>query len=333
VTDSFWRDPPWRGGKGGYRMALHPIEAKDWLPDRIDEDERDRKLALLGTATSSVFAALDDSLAGQQKILAEVQRVAGMAEPTRSVAPTDSVQVGAPYRTPSATCQDRRGDAEIDRTGGSNASVGASPDRLVGNPFDCGASANNATLVPIVRASLLVPDDLCLMEELDGRYRLTAACVCAPSYWRLAEKIGRTLDGIHAPVPTLNAKLAPSMQQFFARLSNDAVFERRNWLIHTNAELYQPVSDIWRRIQPHEVAALVVRTERQTLKRLDATRIVFTIRVTCHPLGEIAEHREAARDLLVALRALDQAERAAKGYDFFAAAVIDYLSRIARTHS
>jgi Protein of unknown function (DUF3445) len=269
VTDSFWRDPPWRGGKGGYRMGLRPIAANDWLTERIDDSERDRKLALLRNPSSGVFAATDNSLAGQNKILDEVSRVIG-----------------------------------------------------------CDVGKHDEASAPLVRASLLVPDDLCLMEEQDGIYRLTAACVCAPSYWRLAEKIGRTLDGIHAPVPTLNDKLAPSMQQFFARLPTHAVFERRNWLLHTDGALYQPVSDAWHRIDANEVATLIVRSERQTLKRLDATTVVFTIRVTCHPLGEIAGHREAARDLRNALHALDAPERAAKGFDYFAPVVLDYLSNI-----
>ena len=269
MTDPFWDDPPWRGGKGGYRMGLRPIESNEWLPERIDAAEHERKHGLLQDSSSGVFAAIDGSLPGQLKILDAVSRAIG--------------------------CDTR----ELD-----------------------------TALPPIVQGALLVPDDLCLMEQIDDTYRLTAACVCAPSYWRLVEKIGRTLDGIHAPVPTLNEKLATSMRQFFARLPDDAVFERRNWLVHTDAELYQPMSDAWHRIGSDEVATLIVRSERQTLRRLDATTIVFTIRVTCHRLGEIADHRKAARDLRTALNGLDVAERAAKGFDYFAPAVIDYLSHI-----
>jgi hypothetical protein len=270
VTDSFWRDPPWRGGKGGYRMGLRPIEQSAWLPERIDAAEYRRKRALLEDPSSGVHAAIDGSLPGQGKILDAVRRATGSE-----------------------------------------------------------TSACDSAFPPIVQAALLVPDDLCLMEHPDEAYRLTAACVCAPSYWRLAEKIGRSLDGIHAPVPTLNEKLATSMQQFFVRLPDAAVFERRNWLVHTDPALYQPVSDKWHRIGPDEVPTLSVRSERQTLKRLDATTIVFTIRVSCHRLGEIEAHPVAARDLRTALCALDDAERAAKGFEYFAPAVIDYLSRIA----
>src|SRR5262245_38223608 len=214
VTDSFWRDPPWRGGKGGYRMGLRPIDSAEWLPDRIDETEYLRKRTLLADPTSGVFAALDDSLSGQQKILDEVRFAcaAALGRSTR-VADIDSAHTK------------RRDDSNLKRPPSSVMVPGPGVDGLL----DCHVNERDAVSAPIVRASLLVPDDLCLMEERNGLYRLTAACVCAPSYWRLADKIGRALDGIHAPVPTLNEKLAPSMRQFFARLPDGAVFERRNW--------------------------------------------------------------------------------------------------------
>jgi dimethylamine monooxygenase subunit A len=268
MTDSFWRDPPWRGGKSGYRMGLRPIDRAAWLPDRIDDAESARKRGLLDDPASGVFAELDGSRVGQQKVFDAVSQALG------------------------------------------------------------GAPSTSADTSPLVMASLRVPDDLCLMERDDDAYRLTAACVCAPSYWRLAEKIGRPLDGIHGPVPTLNDKLAASMAQFFTRLPQGAIFERRNWLMHTNPALYQPHSEAWHDVTSDTVERLVVRSERQTLHRLDADTVMFTIRVTCHPLTEIVGHPEAARDLLTAIHGLDAAERSAKGYRYFAPAVSDYLRSV-----
>ncbi len=274
MTDSFWRDPPWRGGKGGYRMALRPIEPDCWLPERITDAELARKQQLLTEPTALVFAALDESHEGQLRIL-------------------DAVNEALNDSGASRTCSD--------------------------------ATRSSHREVPLVAASLLVPDDLCLMERDDESYRLTAACVCSPSYWSLAEKIGRTLEGIHAPVPTLNAKLGAPMRQFFARLPNGAIFERRNWLIHTDPEPFQPRSETWHPVMPEDIDSLVVRSERQTLRRLDAHRVVFTIHVRCHPLIEIVGFPEAACDLLLALDTLDDAEREAKGYRYFSPAVTDYL--------
>ena len=268
MTDSFWRDPPWRGGKAGYRMALRPIDSSAWLPDRISPEERARKQSLLDDPASGVFAELADSRDGQRKILETVN------------AAIDSAQI------------------------------------------------STSDVAPLIVGSLQVPDDLCLMERFDDAYRLTAACVCSPSYWRLAEKIGRTLDGIHDPVPTLNDKLSVKMAQFFTRLPQAAVFERRNWLMHTNPALYQPHSEAWHDVTSETVEQLVVRSERQTLRRLDPDTVMFTIRVTCHPLTEVVSYPDAARDLLTALDSLDAAERAAKGHRHFAAAVSNYLRSV-----
>src|SRR5580658_195976 len=50
---------------------------------------------------------------------------------------------------------------------------------------------------PIVAASRLVQEDLCVLVR-DDAWRLRAACVCFPSRWDLASKIGTTLDDIHS---------------------------------------------------------------------------------------------------------------------------------------
>jgi len=266
MTVAFWRDPPWRGGKGGYRMGLRPIAADCWLPERISPAEKARKEALLADPSKLVFAALESSERGQQQILDAVERFVGVAGQTQAL-----------------------------------------------------------TQHPLVSAALLVPDDLCLMQRKDGDYQLTAACVCSPSYWRLAEKIGRTLDGIHDPVPTLNGKLGATMVQFFNRLPQTAVFERRNWLIHVDAELFQPRAEAWPTLSSRDAANLVVRSERQTLRRIDDATIVFTIRVSCHPLADIVSYPEAAQDLLQAFDAMDAAERNATGYAHYGLIVSQFL--------
>jgi dimethylamine monooxygenase subunit A len=274
MTDAFWRDPPWRGGKGGYRMGLRPIDASCWLPDRITADVRARKERLLNDPDKLVFAALDSSVTGQRRILDAIEEFID----ERSV-PSDH------YR--------------IDQ--------------------------------PLVAAALLVPDDLCLMQRDAGVYHLTAACVCSPSYWHLAEKIGRTLDGIHDPVPTLNVKLGATMAQFFDRLPQAAVFERRNWLIHISDEPFQPRPEAWPTLTAGDAEHLVVRSERQTLRRLDDIDIVFTIRVSCHPLSNIVGYPEATADLLRAFDAMDAAERSATGFTHYGTMVSDFLrSTLAR---
>jgi hypothetical protein len=51
------------------------------------------------------------------------------------------------------------------------------------------------------RAGLLVADDLCLMERVDGAWTLTALSLCAGSLFNAAEVVGRQLEALHAPVP------------------------------------------------------------------------------------------------------------------------------------
>ena len=46
-----------------------------------------------------------------------------------------------------------------------------------------------------------VAEDLCILSEKDGGYRLTAGALCFPNRWRLTEKIGGSVLAVHGPVP------------------------------------------------------------------------------------------------------------------------------------
>ena len=70
---------------------------------------------------------------------------------------------------------------------------------------------------PIVAAARLVQEDLCVLVRSDV-WRLQAACVCFPSRWNLASKIGTTLDDIHRPVPRYDVELSRPTNAFFERL-------------------------------------------------------------------------------------------------------------------
>ncbi|HEX2383357.1 MAG TPA: DUF3445 domain-containing protein [Acidimicrobiales bacterium] len=128
-------------------------------------------------------------------------------------------------------------------------------------------------------AALSVQEDLCvLLPDADGRLVLAAACVCFPSHWRLADKMGQPAADIHGPVPRYEGELAKKVDTFLDRLRAPAVLKRRNWTIHESAELFAP--------QSHEHADTTIapddlwlRSERQTLRRLPETdAVVFTIR-------------------------------------------------------
>ena len=75
---------------------------------------------------------------------------------------------------------------------------------------------------PVVAAARLVQEDLCVLVRSDV-WRLQAACVCFPSRWNLASKLGTTLDDIHRPVPIYDVELSRPTNAFFERLKPDAL--------------------------------------------------------------------------------------------------------------
>lgn len=144
---------------------------------------------------------------------------------------------------------------------------------------------------PIEAASRLVQEDLCVLVR-DDAWRLVAACVCFPSRWSLREKLGASLTEIHGPVPGFDDALAAPAATFFDRLGADRAVWRRNWTLLDTPVLHLP-SPAARRGASDALGddlgtQLWFRVERQTLRRLPRTgAIVFTIRTTVQPLGDV----------------------------------------------
>lgn len=129
---------------------------------------------------------------------------------------------------------------------------------------------------PLVAASRLVQEDLCVLVRGD-EWRLRAACVCFPSRWDLASKIGTTLDDIHGPVPGYDRELSRPTNAFFERLGPDRSFWRLNWTLLDSPTLFQPAGA--RQTPVGGLDRWYFRVERQTLRSLPRTRaVVFTIR-------------------------------------------------------
>jgi len=132
---------------------------------------------------------------------------------------------------------------------------------------------------PIARAGLLVEEDLCLMEPAeDGMWRFNHGCVCIPTRWLLADKIGDTMDGVHGPVPLLNDRLANPINRFFERLRPDRLYERFNWsLVSDPAWVLKPRD---RKVVMPAAERDWARIERQTFRKLPQTgAVVFTIAI------------------------------------------------------
>lgn len=147
---------------------------------------------------------------------------------------------------------------------------------------------------PLYAAARRVADDLCLMEQADGAWRLTALSLSAGSLFSADEVIGRSLGQIHAPVTGFEARLLARVTRIFDGLRDGLLLERRNWSVVSDPALHLPDAGPMRAaipaIDPARAAdALFVRCERQTLRRLPRTRgVCFTIRVWVNPLSDIA---------------------------------------------
>jgi hypothetical protein len=178
---------------------------------------------------------------------------------------------------------------------------------------------------PLETAARLVPEDLCVMRGTDAGYVLAAACVCFPSRWRLADKIGRSLAGIHAPVPGYADALGGAVDRFFGRIAADKPVWRLNWTIHDSPEPFQAAGV--KRAAPHDFASGVfLRVERQTLRRLPKCGdVLFTIRTYIRPLGEIARDADTARRLASAIENLPASMRDYRSLAHFADALVAWL--------
>jgi hypothetical protein len=163
---------------------------------------------------------------------------------------------------------------------------------------------------PIVQASRLIQEDLCVLVK-DDAWRLRAACVCFPSRWRLASKINTTLDEIHAPVPGYDDELARPTNSFFDRLTPERSFWRLNWTLLDSPTLFQPTSA--RAAPSGDLAGWYFRVERQTLRQLPRSRaIVFTIRTYVTSAAVLGERDDQFVSTL--LRALESAPSSTQAY-------------------
>ena len=148
-------------------------------------------------------------------------------------------------------------------------------------------------LPPLYAAARAVADDLCLMEKRAGEWRLTALSLSAGTFFTAAEVIGKPLAALHAPVPGFGERFLARVARIFDTLRAGQVLERRNWTVMAGGELFAPDGEAIRArvagIAPEDAgAALFVRVERQTLRRLPASGgLVFTIRVWRHPLAAL----------------------------------------------
>jgi len=172
-----------------------------------------------------------------------------------------------------------------------------------------GVDINSSGIEALVEASLLVADDLAVLQPVkqsggDEQLLLTSAVVCCPSRWVLAEKMGRDMMQVHAPVAKYAEHLGAAVDNYFQRIAVDKPVWRSNWIIQDHPALFQPripasplvdnPNDLW------------IRMERQTLRRLPRTGgVLFTIRGFQQPLPEyLARSKTIAQNIRTLLERL-----------------------------
>ncbi len=165
---------------------------------------------------------------------------------------------------------------------------------------------------PLVAASRIVQEDLCVMVRSDA-WRLVGACVCFPSRWDLAEKVGTTLDEIHSPVPHYDTALAGPTRAVFDRLTPERSFWRLNWTLLDSADLFQPARARVTGAAPMDQWHF--RVERQTIRRLSRSgAVLFTIRTYVTPLRTMLDDEFFVESLFANLESASEATRRYKGW-------------------
>jgi hypothetical protein len=140
----------------------------------------------------------------------------------------------------------------------------------------------------------LVQQDLCVLEKPEGaeEHVLSAAVLCFPASWSLAEKIGRPVSSIHDPVAEYDGDMARRVQRVFDHLRDDRPVWRQNALIYDDPVLFQP-----RRMDAPRVERATggyLRSEKQVLLRLLQSRaIVFSIHTYVVPIARLTPAQRA----------------------------------------
>ncbi len=282
--------PPFAAGTFRLAMGLIPVAGHDWLePDDGLAETLATKRHLLETRHGEVFAAF----------------------PQAAVAAAELLALVAAHLTQDHAALFRRDHSHI-----VNGATGENWD------------LENAALHPLDLAGRLVAEDLCLLQQEGERYILTGASLCSPARWRLAEKLGRPLVAIHAPVPGYREELGGAVDRLFAALKPDRIVGRFNWGIADDPAPFQPIAGPPVALTAAEAGAkLWLRVERQTLRSLPHTKaVVFTIGTRITRIDDAIRSAEDAQALATAIATMPAETQVYKRIAPFAEPLLGWLS-------
>ncbi|QMU60255.1 MAG: DUF3445 domain-containing protein [Gammaproteobacteria bacterium] len=287
---------PFNGERGRLRLGLSTIECSEWI--QYEDDFADRikeKENLIKAQGKKVLDAVPASLAAQQELLNIL---------------LDNIQ--------------RYHAARFVVSDGEIASKNNNKRYII-------ASYENN---PLELVSYLVADDFCLLEEVDEDYKLVAASICAPTWWTLAEKMGKSLASIHAPIANLEEKIGRMIRHFLKNLKVEDCYQRSNWFLFSRPDLcvFPNSFDMYESMVNVDLEniedRLYLRSERQTFRRLENTNtIVFGIKVYVESISIVKKHPAIAKDLVIALNTMTAEQKHALGIEFVENSLVSYLQQ------
>jgi dimethylamine monooxygenase subunit A len=194
------------------------------------------------------------------------------------------------------------------------------------------AGPNGAAAHALVKAGLLTQEDWCILtqQSVEAPLLLTAGILCFPNRWRLSEKIGLPMLGIHTPVPQYGQEVGALTDSLLDRLKPGQPVWRMNWGVADNPTLHQPTGHF----DPNAGTRVldigndvVLRIERQTLIRLPETgAVVFSIRSIVRTLNEVlSSDPSVASRMATAVETLPEDMRAYKSLTRLGPMVSDWL--------
>lgn len=173
-------------------------------------------------------------------------------------------------------------------------------------------------------AASTVSDDLCLLiKDGDGLWRLEAGSLAAPTFWRLDEKLGKPLGGLHGPVPGANPGMVGRIHRMFDALRPGQVLERFNWTVQPGTERFTPSQAAFKALaagmeEAGALDGLWLRVERQTISKLAISgAVVFTIRVVIDPLRAALDGPGQCEAFEAAWNGIDPVLAEYKGWPYY----------------
>lgn len=149
---------------------------------------------------------------------------------------------------------------------------------------------------PLITLSKLVQEDFVVMEKPDGsdEHVLTGALLCFPASWTLAQKFMKPLIAIHVPVGSYDADVAKRVQRMFDAIRPGRGLWRANALFYEDHTLFHPRLENAPRDRPEVLEANYLRSERQSLVRLQKSNaVIFSIHTTLIRREDLTEEQRA----------------------------------------